>query len=50
MKRDSILCRDLIISEASIPEYAIFPVHAILKPSLKDRAYSKASVPDYQHV
>ena len=45
------MCR---ISEASIPEYAIFPVNASVnasvKPSLKDRAYCKASVPDYQHL
>ena len=50
MGRFSFVCRDPIISEASIPEYAIFPVNAFAKPSLKDRAYRKASVPDYQHL
>ena len=35
------MCR---ISEASIPEYAIFPVNAFVKLSLEDRAYCKASM------
>ena len=58
MRRFSFLCRDPILSEASIPEYAIFPVHAffpmsaIVKLILLDRVDFKASmpVPDYQNV
>ena len=44
------MCRDPIISEASIPEYAIFPVHAIVKPILENRADSKVSMSDCKHV
>ena len=58
MRRFSFLCRDPIIFEASIPEYAIFPVHAffpvsaIVKLILLDGVDCKASmpVPDYQNV
>ena len=42
--------RDPIISEASFPEYSIFPISAIVKTSLKDRADRKASMPIYQNV
>ena len=27
-----------------------FPVHVIVTPSLKDRAYCKAGMPEYQNV
>ena len=50
MRRFSFLCRDPIISEASIPEYAIFPVHTIMKPILENRADRKASMSDCKDV
>ena len=42
-----------VYSDSSIPDPAaatFFPVTAIVKPILEDRAYRKAGMPDYQNV
>ena len=40
-----------VYSGASITEAAtFFPMSAIVKPMLEDRAYRKAGMPDYQNV
>ena len=38
-------------SDSSIPAAAtFFPMSAIVKPNLEDRAYRKAGMPNYQNV
>ena len=40
-----------VYSDSSIPAAAtFFPMSAIVKPMLEDRAYRKAGMPDYQNV
>ena len=49
VKKDSKEMR--FFSDSSIPEAAtFFPMSAIVRPILEDRAYRKAGMPDYQNV
>ena len=45
--------KKFVYSDSSIPDPAaatFFPISAIVKPILEDRAYRKAGMPDYQNV